>query len=123
MTRKKTNPAMLKELDFLEGLCRRCPGDTDILKALGDLFTRTGRYEDGLKADLELSRLCPRDKLVWYNLACSYALTGRVDEALQSLERSIVLGYRDMRWIREDHDLDSLKQDARFMALLQRLAP
>ena len=122
-TKRKISAALRKEMAFLESLARRCPQDVDLLKALGDLYTRTGCYEDGLKTDLELTRLCPREPLVWYNLACSYALLGRTDEALASLERSIVLGYRDARWIREDRDLDSLKKDQRFDALLQRLVP
>jgi len=122
-TKRKVNTALRKEMTFLEALARRCPQDVDVLKALGDLYTRTGRYEDGLKTDLELERLCPRESLVWYNLACSYALLNRTKEALAALERSIVLGYRDARWIREDRDLDSLKKDQRFIALLQRLTP
>jgi len=122
-TKRKVNTALRKEMSFLEALARRCPQDVDVLKALGDLYTRIGRYEDGLKTDLELIRLCPRESLVWYNLACSYALLNRAEEALASLERSIVLGYRDARWIREDRDLDSLKKDQRFISLLQRLVP
>ena len=122
-TKRKVSADLRKETPFLEALARRCPQDVDVLKALGDLYTRTGRYEDGLKTDLELARLCPRDSLAWYNLACSYALLNRVEEALASLERSIVLGYRDARWIREDRDLDSLKKDQRFISLLQRLGP
>ena len=122
-TQRKVTSALRKEMSFLEGLARRCPQDMDVLKALGDLYTRAGRYEDGLKTDLQLARLCPRESLCWYNLACSYALLNRAEEALASLERAIVLGYRDARWIREDRDLDSLKKDQRFIALLQRLAP
>jgi len=121
--KRKVNAALRKEISFLEAVARRCPQDVDVLKALGDLYTRTGRYEDGLKTDLELAGLCPRESLVWYNLACSYALLNRSEEALASLERSIVLGYRDARWIREDRDLDSLKKDQRFISLLQRLVP
>ena len=122
-TKCKVNAALRKEMAFLEALARRCPQDVDVLKALGDLYTRTGRYEDGLDTDRKLARLCPREPLVWYNLACSYALLSRSDEALVSLERSIALGYRDAHWIRADHDLDSLKKDQRFDALLQRLMP
>jgi Flp pilus assembly protein TadD len=120
---RKANAALLKELAFLEGVARRCPQDVEILKALGDAYTRAGRYEDGLGIDLALARLRPGEALVWYNLACSYALLGRKDEALVSLERAIVLGYRDARWISEDHDLDSLKHDQRFVDLLRRLGP
>ncbi|MDD5676946.1 MAG: hypothetical protein PHW60_03015 [Kiritimatiellae bacterium] len=122
-TKHKVNAELRKEMAFLEALARRCPQDVDVLKAVGDLYTRAGRYEDGLKTDLELVRLCPRESLIWYNLACSYALLNRAEEALASLERAIVLGYRDARWIREDRDLDLLKKDQRFISLLQRLGP
>jgi len=122
-TKRKISAALRKEMEFLESLARRCPQDVDVLKTLGDLYTRTDCYEDGLKTDLELTRLCPREPLVWYNLACSCALLDRSDEALASLEQAIVLGYRDVRWIREDRDLNSLKKDQRFDVLLQRLAP
>lgn len=122
-TKRKISAALRKETAFLESLARRCPQDVDVLKTLGDLYTRGGCYEDGLKIDQELTRLCSREPLVWYNLACSYALLDRTDEALASLERAIAMGYRDLRYIREDQDLISLKKDRRFDVLLQRLAP
>jgi tetratricopeptide (TPR) repeat protein len=121
--KRRINAALRKEMMFLESLARRCPQDVDVLKALGDLYTRTGNYEDGLKIDLQLARLCSREPLAWYNLACSYALLDRTDEALASLERAIGLGYRDAHWIRADRDLNSLKKDQRFDVLLQRLMP
>ncbi len=122
-TKRKISAGLRTEMEFMKAVARRCPQDVDVLKVLGDLYTRAGSYEDGLQTDLELTKLCPREPLVWYNLACSYALLNRTDEALAALERSIVLGYRDVRWIREDRDLNSLKNDRRFDALLQRLMP
>lgn len=119
----KISGALRKEIDFLASLARRCPRDIDVLKAVGDLYTRAEYYEEGLQTDLALTRLCPLDPLVWYNLACSYALLDRTDEALSTLEQAIALGYRDVRWIREDRDLNSLKKDKRFDRLLQRLGP
>ena len=120
-TKRKISTALRKEMAFLESLARRCPQDVDVLKVLGDLYTRTGCYEDGLKTDLELTRLCPRESLVWYNLACSYALILRKNEALEALARALDLGYKDYGWIRQDADLESIRQDQRFKALLRRL--
>ncbi|MBU4200092.1 MAG: hypothetical protein KKG09_04660 [Verrucomicrobia bacterium] len=119
--KRKIRTEVLRELSFLESLSRRCPQDPEILKALSDLYTQVGRFAEGLKADLDLSRLCPREPLVWYNLACSYALTARTDEALSALSHAVDLGYRDYGWIRQDSDLESIRQDQRFKALLQRL--
>jgi hypothetical protein len=36
------------EMQFLEGVRRRVPGHEPVLQALGHLYTRVGRYEDGL---------------------------------------------------------------------------
>lgn len=119
--KRKVKTEVLKELSFLEALSRRCPQDPEILKALSDLYTQVGRYAEGLRADLDLSRLCPREPLVWYNLACSYALTASPDEAFSALSRAVDLGYRDYGWIRQDSDLESIRQDQRFKALLRRL--
>jgi len=120
-TKRKISSALLKEQAFMESLARRCPQDVEVLKALSDLYTQVGRYADGLKADLQLSRLCPGEPLVWYNLACSYALTACTDESLSALSCAVDLGYRDYGWIRQDADLKSIRQDQRFKDILQRL--
>ncbi|MFA5043826.1 MAG: hypothetical protein WC381_08010 [Kiritimatiellia bacterium] len=120
-TNRKIGAALRKETAFLESLARRCPQDVEVLKILSDLYTQVGRYAEGLKADLDLSRLCPREPLVWYNLACSYALTANPNEALSALARAVDLGYSDYGWIRQDADLASIRQDQRFQALLQHL--
>ena len=119
--RRKIRAKVLQEMSFLEALLRRCPQDIEILKALGDLYTKTSRYEAGLAIDLELSRLCPQEAVVWYNLACSYARLASKAQALAALARAIDLGYRDHGWLRKDADLASLRADRRFMALLHRL--
>ena len=110
----------LREIAFLEAVRQRCPRHVGTLKALGDLYTRTGRVEDGLRVDLRLVRLCPRDDMVWYNLGCSYALTGHSERAFHALERAVDLGYDDAGWMNRDEDLASLRCDPRFTRLLNR---
>lgn len=108
------------ELGFLESIRRRLPAHQRTLEALGHLYTRSGRYQDGLGVDEALIRLRPDDPVAWYNLACSQALTGKSDQALQALERCMELGYTDLAWIRKDEDLAALHADPRFIALLAR---
>jgi Flp pilus assembly protein TadD len=109
----------LIELGFLEGLRARRPGDPRILKPLGDLYTKVGRVEEGLAVDLEIIRLCSNDPVARYNLACSYALSGRCDEAIEALTVAVQLGYDDQAWMREDKDLASIWEDPRFEALCE----
>lgn len=110
------------ELQFLEGVRRRVPGHEPVLQALGHLYTRVGRYADGLQIDLELTRLQPEDDQNWYNLACSYALIGDRPNALSALERAIQLGYDDADWMRKDKDLANLHGDPAFEELVKRSA-
>ena len=61
----------------------------------------------------------PNDPLAHYNLACSYALLKRGEQALKILRRAVELGYRDFRYMREDRDLDAVRNDPRFRQLLR----
>ena len=78
-TERKPEKDDLVELRFLEGVARRKPDDVLVFKALGDLYTRIGKVDAGLQADLKLVQLCPRESEVWYNLGCSYALLEQAD--------------------------------------------
>ena len=109
------------EISFLEAVRVRIPRHRHLLEALGELYTEVGRYEDGLAVDLQLSREHPRDAEVWYNLGCSYALTGRKMEALSALARAVDLGFDDRGLMAEDIDLDSLRDDPQFRSLVTRV--
>jgi predicted Zn-dependent protease len=109
------------EIAFLEAVHKRCRHNRRVWEALGDLYTRTGRFEDGLEMDLRMAKVWPHDPMVQYNLACSCALTGRPGEALDALERAARAGYNDADWMSRDRDLKSLREDPRFRALLRRI--
>ena len=109
------------ELQFLQKIADRLPGDIEVLQALADLYTKTGQFEEGLKVDQLLSQQLPNDDLVWYNLGCSYALTNHADEAFEALTKAVELGYGDYDWMKTDPDLSKLHRDPRFESLLSWL--
>ena len=113
MTRKESRDLDVK-IEFMEGIVRRDPKYIEALQLLGDHYTQRGRYENGLKVDEQLSRLEPRNPLVFYNLACSYSLTGEVDLAASALDKALGLGYRDFKWLAKDPDLRTLRKHPRF---------
>ena len=49
----------------------------------------------GIGVDRELARQVPDNPIVQYNLACSLALLGHKDAAMDSLEEAVSLGYAD----------------------------
>jgi len=111
----------LVEMYFLEKVAARLPEDEDVLVALGDMYTRAGRYEDGLMIDRTLVRLLPDDASIWYNLGCSLALLNQREEALSTLQRAVELGYQDHEWMSRDTDLRNIRDEKAFRALLKKL--
>ena len=62
----------------------------------------------------------------WYNLACTHALLGDVEEALEFLRAELEQNHateesraRQMEWAAEDPDLASLRDDPRFRRLVR----
>lgn len=99
----------------------RHPDNVEALADLGHVLTQLGRVEEGLAADRRLVELQPGNATAHYNLACSLALLERADEAIESLEAAIGLGYDDLDHLLADEDLASLRDKPRFQELAGRL--
>jgi tetratricopeptide (TPR) repeat protein len=107
------------ELDFFAALLERRPDFVEVLKAHAKNLALAKRHQEGLQIDWRITRLRPTDSLARYNLACSLALTRRYDEALAELRKAVELGYRDFPFMMKDRDLDPIRRDPRFRALVR----
>ena len=58
---------------------------------------------------------------VYYNLACCYALTAQKKLALETLEKSIRLGYKDYGNMLNDKDFENIRKDKKFKSLLEEI--
>lgn len=105
-------------LEFCGRILERRPAHLEALELAANHLTELGYYDDGLVLDRRLATLRPNDPGVLYNLSCSLALTGAVDEALAELENAVRKGYRDYRHIVSDRDLASLRGNPRFNNIL-----
>lgn len=56
-----------------------------------------------------------------YNLACAYALKGQTDDAFESLQKAILLGFDDAAQLKADTDWEKLRNDRRFERLLKNM--
>lgn len=63
----------------------------------------------------------PGDPYLRYNLACAQARAGMRGEALTSLEQAVAEGLARPEQMASDPDLASLRSEARFLALLERV--
>jgi len=107
--------------DVYEIEVARHPENLGAWSDLGHLCTRLGRHARALEVDREVVRRMPDDETAHYNLACSLALSQRIDEACAELERATALGYDDADHLEADEDLAALREDERFRALVRRL--
>ncbi len=118
---KHSDPAF--EISFFESVLRHDPRAPEVIEILGGLYTRVGRIADGLRMDRKLVQILPKNATAHYNLACSLALSKRKAAALKSLHDAVDLGYDDFAWMSQDPDLEGLKNDPQFKAILARLNP
>lgn len=109
------------EVAVAEAHARSHPDDVEALRGLAYAYTAAGRHEDALAADLRLVARDPERADFRYDLACSYALLGRRDEAFDELTRAVDLGFDDGEHLDEDPDLDGLRKDPRWAPLRARL--
>ncbi len=107
------------ELEFFGRILSAIPDFADVLRAQACNLTMKGRMQDGLVVDEKLVTVRPTDPTAHYNLACRYALLKQRDKAITTLRKAVELGYRDFDFMKEDHDLDSIRKDPRFRKLIK----
>ncbi len=56
----------------------------------------------------------------YYNASCSFALAGQVDDGMDMLQQALDAGYSNRSNMLFDEDLNNLRNDSRFAALLER---
>ena len=105
------------QIGVFEQVLAERPANAEALRFLAHAYGAVGRTEDRLEADRRLCDLSPRDPRSYYNLACSLAILGRNEEAIEALTHSFQLGFSDGVLLRRDHELDALREDPRFSAL------
>jgi serine/threonine protein kinase/tetratricopeptide (TPR) repeat protein len=97
------------------------PDDARALNIGATIWSNLGETEKALDWAKRSLDIDPEDPQLLYNVACVYAIEGRKDDALQCLELAIDKGYGHREWIEHDSDLNSLRTDKRFQALLERV--
>ncbi|NES21701.1 MAG: tetratricopeptide repeat protein [Symploca sp. SIO3E6] len=86
----------------------------------GNSLDNLGRYEEAIASYDQAVQFKPDYHLAWYNKACSYALQNQVDLAIENLQQAIKLNpEKYLEMAKTDSDLDNIRSDERFQALLR----
>jgi beta-lactamase regulating signal transducer with metallopeptidase domain len=88
---------------------------------LGWALHHSERFEEAIEAFEKAAALDFQPGRAQYNLACSYAMLNRPDAALDALESAVESGTAHYGHLENDSDLDNLRDEPRFQALLERL--
>lgn len=97
------------------------PHDTRALYFGAQNLCLVGENEKGVELAERALGQDQDEPVVLYNVACFYALQGDIDRAIELLTTAIANGWGDREWLETDSDLDTLRQDNRFKALLAQI--
>jgi len=113
----KRDDARQRTLVVIEKRLETSPDDARALCFGSINLLEDGQTEKGMEW-LERARNTRPDALNLYNVACVYSIIGKIDEALDCLEKSVRKGMAEVDWMMNDSDLDNLREHPRFKALL-----
>ncbi len=113
--------ARLASLDLIQRHLDMNPHDTRALYVGANQLCNVGEQEKGLELAQRALGQDDKEPVVLYNVACFYAMQGDLDRSLELLARAVELGWGDRAWLETDSDLDALREDQRFVALLKRM--
>jgi len=99
------------------------PAATTVWMELGLTLSGQRRYAEAVAAFERAAAGEEERGRAYFNLACAHALAGNRERALDAAERAVEAGFRTRAWLAGDPDLESIRDDPRFQALLARLEP
>jgi adenylate cyclase len=97
------------------------PHDTRALYFGAQNLVLVGENEKGVELAERALGQDQDEPVVLYNVACFYALQGDPDRSIELLTKAVDEGWGDREWLETDSDLDTLRDDDRFKALLARI--
>ena len=94
------------------------PDDARALYLGAAVFAHLGDRDRSVVFARRALEVDPEDPGVLYNVACNFAILGQADQAIDCLERAVKNGFAQRAWIENDADLNVLRSNPRFQALL-----
>jgi serine/threonine protein kinase/tetratricopeptide (TPR) repeat protein len=107
-----------RALQLIEKHTENHPDDPRALYLGAGILARVGEHAKSYDWARRALAIDPEETSILYNVACVYALLGRTEDALACLGKVMEHGTFFKNWAAKDSDLDSLRSDPRFHALL-----
>ena len=107
-----------RALQLIEKHIDSHPDDPRSLYLGAGILARIGQHTKSYEWARRAVAIDPEETSILYNVACVYSLLGRTEDALTCLSKVMEHGTFYKNWAAKDSDLDSLRSDPRFHALL-----
>ena len=108
------------EIEFYQQILQHNPSYIDVLRRLVEHLSRRGDYSRALPRYRQLIEMRPDDCIARYNLACTLAMLGRLEQAVRALDEAFQFGYHDIAHLESDSDMEPLRDHPIYLALLDK---
>jgi Flp pilus assembly protein TadD len=105
-------------LELLPNYLLQNPDDSRARMYYAITLAEKGFKDDAIREGAKALELSPGDPMMLYNCACLYSQLGEVERAIDTLREAIAGGYENFGWMKHDPDLDALRSDPKFIALM-----
>jgi len=99
------------------------PDDPTLRIEIGNGFLEEGRCARAAKEYERALAIAPESPVAWYNLACALSRLEEPDRAVEALRRALEFGFDDLDWLKQDPDLDNLREHPAYRDLLRSAEP
>jgi adenylate cyclase len=120
MGKDNVNEVIRKGISKAQKQLELNPTDTRALSLGSGTLYDLGEEQEAFEWIERAIKLYPDDASNLFNGACLYAKAGYMDKALSMLEHAFAKGYGNKAWMEKDPDYDSLRDEPRFKALLEK---
>jgi len=96
------------------------PDNIFVLNNLGVIYIQQQNYLKARNSLESAIRLKPKYVDSYYNLACLYALKGKVMKSLENLKKAISLNKLVREWARKDRDLQNMRSVPEFEEIIKK---
>lgn len=86
---------------------------------LGYALHGAGQLDEALEYHERATEFRPFKGIANYNLGCAYSLKGEKELAIESLKKAAKAGFTNLNYLREDPDLDSIREEPGFVQLIE----
>ncbi len=113
-------------LEQVEAEIKARPDNASALSLGAVVLASVGQRERAEALAVQAAIIDPDDCFMQYNIACVYSALGRIDAAIDHLDRTLARTTAStarwyLEWMKQDTDFDPLRKDSRFQTLLARL--